>query len=327
MKKVLSGIQTSGRLTLGNYIGAIKNFVKLQETHDSYFMLADLHAVTVQQEPTALQSYIEEVALLYVASGLDPEKSTIFMQSSVPSHAEMGWLLTTMTYIGELERMTQFKDKSLGKDSVGAGLFTYPALQAADILLYNPDLVPIGEDQKQHVELTRDIGHRFNTRYGDLFTLPEPLIQKTGARIMSLDDPSKKMSKSNPNPASYILMLDPPDVIRKKVSRAVTDSGRDVKYDPATKPEISNLMTIYTHCSDMSFADIEAKYEGQGYGNFKKDLAEVIVATLSPIQQRCEELRRSGSIYDILRKGAKEAEAVARPVLLEAKKRMGFINL
>ncbi|MCL6457381.1 MAG: tryptophan--tRNA ligase [Gorillibacterium sp.] len=327
MKKVLSGIQTSGRLTLGNYIGAIKNFVELQETHESYYMLADLHAITVQQEPAALRSYIEEVALLYVASGLDPDRSTIFLQSSVPSHAEMGWLLTTIAYLGELERMTQFKDKSFGKESVGAGLFTYPALQAADILLYNPDLVPIGEDQKQHVELTRDIGHRFNTRYGELFTLPEPLIQKTGARIMSLDDASKKMSKSSPTPASYILMLDPPEVIRKKVSRAVTDSGREVKYDPATKPEISNLMTIYTHCSNLTFAEIEAKYEGQGYGNFKKDLAEVIVATLLPIQQRYEELRSSGSIYDILRKGAKEAEAVARPVLLEAKKRMGFINL
>jgi tryptophanyl-tRNA synthetase len=327
MKKVLSGIQTSGRMTLGNYIGAIKNFVALQETHKSYFMLADLHAITVQQEPAALRSYIEEVALLYVASGLDPDKSTIFLQSSVPSHAEMAWLLTTMTYLGELERMTQFKDKSSGKESVGAGLFTYPALQAADILLYQPELVPVGEDQKQHVELTRDIAQRFNSRYGELFTIPEPLIQKSGARIMSLDDASKKMSKSSPNPASFILMLDPPDVIRKKISRAVTDSGREVKYDPATKPEISNLMTICANCSDLDYAAIEAKYDGQGYGGFKKDLAEVVVALLEPIQQRCEQLRQSGAIYDILKKGAREAEETARPVLVEARKRMGFIQL
>jgi tryptophanyl-tRNA synthetase len=327
MKKVLSGIQTSGRLTLGNYIGAIKNFVKLQETHKCYFMLADLHAVTVPQEPETLREYIESVALFYVASGLDPERSTVFMQSSVPAHAELGWLLTTMTYMGELERMTQFKDKSAGKESVGAGLFTYPSLQAADILLYNPDLVPIGEDQKQHLELTRDIANRFNSRYGELFTLPEPFIQKSGARIMSLDDASKKMSKSNPNPGSFILMQDPPDVIRKKFSRAVTDSGREVKYDPAAKPEISNLMTIYTHCSDLDIAGIEAKYEGQGYGAFKKDLAERVVETLEPIQKRYKEIQESGQIYDILRRGAAEAEAEARPVLLEAKKRMGFVNL
>ncbi|MGW9126728.1 tryptophan--tRNA ligase [Paenibacillus chitinolyticus] len=327
MKRVLSGIQPSGQLTLGNYIGALRNFVKLQNEHQCYFMIVDLHAVTVPQEPAALKEQTESVAALYLACGIDPAKASVFLQSTVKEHAELGWLLTTLTYIGELERMTQFKDKSAGKESVGAGLFTYPSLMAADILLYNADLVPVGEDQKQHLELTRDLAARFNHRYGDTFTIPEPFIPEVGARIMSLDDASKKMSKSNPNPGSFIAMLDEPSVIRKKLSRAVTDSGREVKFDPKNKPEVSNLMGIYSQCADMTVAEVEARYEGQGYGAFKKDLAEVVVAALEPIQQRYREIRESGELYDVLRKGAAEASELAVETIKQVKERMGFVLL
>ncbi|GIP31133.1 tryptophan--tRNA ligase [Paenibacillus sp. J2TS4] len=325
MKRVLSGIQPSGQLTLGNYIGAMKNFVELQHSHQCYFMVVDHHAITVPQKPEALKEQTESVAALFIAAGIDPNKASVFLQSHVPAHTELGWLITTIAYMGELERMTQFKDKSAGKESVGAGLFVYPALMAADILLYNADLVPVGDDQKQHLELTRDVAHRFNQRYGETFRVPEPYIPQVGARIMSLDDASKKMSKSNPNPGSFIALLDPPDVIRKKISRAVTDSGREVKFDPENKPEVSNLMGIYSHCSDLSLQEIEAKYEGQGYGSFKKDLAEQVVATLEPIQQRYNEIRSSGAIYDILKKGAREASVIANATLNEAKQKMGFI--
>jgi len=325
MARVLSGIQPSGMLTLGNYIGALRNFVKLQHEHECFFMVVDLHAVTVPQEPDALREQTESVAALFIASGIDPAKATIFLQSHVPAHPELGWLMTTLAYMGELERMTQFKEKSAGKEAVGVGIFTYPALMAADILLYNADLVPVGDDQKQHLELTRDLAQRFNRRYGEFFTLPEPYIPEVGARIMSLDDASKKMSKSNPNPGSYIALLDPPDVIRKKISRAVTDSGREVKFDVQNKPEISNLMGIYAHCADMSIAEIEAKFAGQGYGAFKKELAEAVVATLEPIQERYREIRRTGEIHDILRQGAERAGAIADRTLREVKRRMGFL--
>lgn len=325
MKRVLSGIQPSGQLTLGNYIGAMQNFVKLQHEHECYFMVVDMHAITVPQDPQALREQSEAVATLYVAAGIDPAKANIFMQSHVPGHAELGWMLTTLTSMGELERMTQFKDKSAGKESVGAGLFVYPALMAADILIYNADLVPVGDDQKQHLELTRDLAGRFNSRYGDYFTIPEPYIPKVGARIMSLDDASKKMSKSNPNQGSFIALLDPPDVIRKKLSRATTDSGREVKYDPANKPEVSNLMSIYAHCADLTLEQIEAKYEGQGYGAFKKDLAEVVVSVLEPLQQRYHEIRQSGEIHNILRQGAERAAVVAAKTVRDAKERMGFL--
>jgi tryptophanyl-tRNA synthetase len=325
MKKVLSGIQPSGQLTIGNYIGAIINYVKLQDEHKCMFMVVDLHAISVPQEPEALRENSESVAALFIAAGLDPNKASIFMQSHVAAHAELGWLMTTLSYMGELERMTQFKDKSAGKESIGTGLFTYPALMAADILLYNADLVPVGDDQKQHLELTRDLAYRFNQRFGQTFQVPEPFIPKVGGRIMSLDDASKKMSKSNPNPASFIALLDPPDVIRKKMSRAVTDSGKEVKFDLANKPEISNLISIYTHCSSLSITEIEAKYEGQGYGAFKKDLAEQVVATLEPIQQKYHDIRASGEITAILRQGAEEAREIANPILREAKNKMGFL--
>ncbi|CAM4347176.1 tryptophan--tRNA ligase [Paenibacillus tarimensis] len=325
MQRVLSGIQPSGQLTLGNYIGAMKNFVRLQDTHQCFFMIVDLHAITVPQEPEALREQTEAVASLFIAAGIDPAKAAVFVQSHVRSHVELSWLLTTMTYMGELERMTQFKDKSAGKDSIGAGLFTYPALMAADILIYNADLVPVGDDQKQHLELTRDLAGRFNSRFGDYFTTPEPYIPKIGARIMSLDDASKKMSKSNPNPASYIALLDPPDVIRKKLSRAVTDSGREVKFNPAEKPEISNLMSIYSHCSGLSLEEIEARYEGQGYGGFKKDLAEQVVAVLEPLQARYHEIRQSGEIHRILADGAERASAIADKTVRDVKEKMGFL--
>ncbi|MCD1259845.1 tryptophan--tRNA ligase [Paenibacillus athensensis] len=325
MKRVLSGIQPSGQLTIGNYIGALRNFTKMQHDHRCYFMVVDLHAITVPQEPEALREQTESVAALYLAAGIDPDKASIFLQSHVSAHAELGWLMTTLTYMGELERMTQFKDKSAGKDSVGAGLFTYPSLMAADILLYNADLIPVGDDQKQHLELTRDLANRFNNRFGDTFTMPQPYMPEVGARIMSLDDASKKMSKSNPNAGSYIALLDEPDVIRKKLSRAVTDSGREVKFDPASKPEVSNLISIYSQFADLSVREIEAKYEGQGYGPFKKDLTEQVVAVLEPLQQRYREVRSSGVIYDVLRKGAEEAAEVADATLREVKQRMGFL--
>lgn len=325
MKKVLSGIQPSGQLTLGNYIGAMQNFVKLQHEHHCFFMVVDLHAITVPQEPAALREQSEAVAALFIAAGIDPSKASVFLQSHVPAHAELGWLMTTLVYMGELERMTQFKDKSAGKESVGAGLFTYPALMAADILLYNADLVPVGDDQKQHLEITRDLAHRFNQRYGEQFIIPEPYIPQVGARIMSLDDASKKMSKSNPNPGSYIALLDEPDVIRKKISRAVTDSGREIKFDSANKPEVSNLMSIYSHCANLSISEIEAKYDGQGYGPFKKDLAEAVVATLEPLQQRYKDIRGSGELKAILRQGAEQAAEIADRTVREVKEKMGFV--
>lgn len=324
-KKVLSGIQPSGSLTLGNYIGAIKNFVKLQKEHECFFMVVDLHAITVAQDPAALRENSESVAALYLAAGIDPAISHVYMQSHVPQHAELGWILTTLTAMGELERMTQFKDKSAGKESVGAGLFVYPSLMAADILVYNADLVPVGEDQKQHLELTRDLAGRFNHRFGEFFTIPEPYIPEVGARIMSLDDGTKKMSKSDPNPGSRIGLLDTPDVIRKKISRATTDSGREVVFDPANKPEISNLMSIYAECSGMSLQQIADQYEGQMYGGFKKNLGEVLVALLEPIQQRYEEIRSSGTLGDILAQGAESARSHAARTLEGVKERMGFL--
>lgn len=325
MKRVLSGIQPSGILTLGNYVGALKHFVELQHECECYFTVVDLHAITVPQEPAALREQTEAVAALFIAAGIDPAKATVFVQSHVPAHAELGWLMTTLSYMGELERMTQFKDKSAGKESVGTGLFVYPTLMVADILLYNADLVPVGDDQKQHLELTRDLAQRFNARFGELFTIPEPYIPEVGARIMSLDDASKKMSKSNPNPGSYISLLDPPDVIRKKISRAVTDSEREIRFDPVAKPEISNLMTIYANCSGLSLQDIERKYEGAGYGPFKKDLAESVVSVLEPLQQRYNDIRASGEIGRILAEGAEKAAAAAEPILRRAKDMMGFL--
>ncbi|TJY39821.1 tryptophan--tRNA ligase [Cohnella pontilimi] len=324
-QRVLSGIQPSGKLTIGNYIGAMINFEALQHEHDCFYMIVDLHAVTVPQEPAALREQSESVAALFVAAGLDPAKAAIFLQSHVPAHAELGWLITTLSYMGELERMTQFKDKSAGKDAVGAGLFVYPALMAADILLYKTNLVPVGDDQKQHLELTRDLAGRFNHRFGETLVIPEPFIPKVGARIMSLDDASKKMSKSSPNAGSYIAMLDSPDEIRKKISRAKTDLGREIVYDPKEKPEISNLMNIFAQVTGKSLQDIQKAYEGQGYGTFKKDLGEAVVAALEPIQQKYKDIRASGEVHAILRDGAERANTAAEQTLREVKQAMGFL--
>jgi len=324
-QRVLSGIQPSGKLTLGNYIGAMKSYVELQHEHECYYMIVDLHAITVPQEPEALREQSEMVAALFVAVGLDPSKAAIYLQSHVPAHAELGWIMTTLSYMGELERMTQFKDKSAGKEAVGAGLFVYPSLMAADILLYKSGLVPVGDDQKQHLELTRDLAGRFNHRFGETLVIPEPFIPKVGARIMSLDDATKKMSKSSSVPGSYIWLLDTPDDIRKKISRAKTDLGREIAYDPANKPEISNLMSIMSQCTGKSLPQIQSEYEGQGYGAFKKDVAEAVVATLEPIQRRYAEIRESGEIHRILKEGAEKASAVANETLREVKQAMGFL--
>jgi tryptophanyl-tRNA synthetase len=324
-KRVLSGIQPSGNLTLGNYIGALRQFVHMQHEADCLFFVPDLHAVTVPQDPVQLRHRSREVVAFYIASGIDPKKSILFIQSQVPAHAELGWIMETQAHFGELGRMTQFKDKSEGKESVSAALYTYPALMAADILLYQATHVPVGDDQKQHLEFTRDLADRFNHRFGKTFIVPEPMIQQIGARVMGLDDPTKKMSKSNPNEGSYILLLDAPDVIRKKVSRAVTDSEMSIRYDWDTKPAVSNLIEIYSLCSDESIATIEKKYEGQGYGAFKKDLAEVLVNKLTPIQERYRELIDSAELDLIIKDGSQKAEKIANTNLRLVKERMGFV--
>jgi tryptophanyl-tRNA synthetase len=325
MKRVFSGIQPSGTLTIGNYLGAMKHFVDLQDEADCLFCIVDLHAITIPQDPEALRQNSLNLAALYLAVGIDPKKSTLFVQSHVPAHAELGWMLQCIAYFGELSRMTQFKDKSAQRDVVTAGLFTYPALMAADILLYQTHLVPVGEDQKQHLELTRDVAERFNNKYGETFVIPQPMIPQVGGRIMSLEDPTKKMSKSDASAGAYISMLDEPDVIRKKISRAVTDSGREVKYDVENKAAISNLLTIYSLCSGKSIPEVEAMYEGKGYGPFKKDLAEVVVSVLEPIQQRYRELLASGAVVDILREGAERAQELSSATLRDVKQKLGFL--
>jgi len=324
MKKVFSGVQPSGTLTIANYLGAMRQFVALQHEAECYFCVVDLHALTVPQDPAALRRQTLDVAALYVAVGLDPKKVTLFVQSHVPAHSELAWLLQCQSYFGELRRMTQFKEKSQGQESVSTGLFTYPTLMAADILLYQTDEVPVGEDQKQHVELTRDIAQRFNHRYGETFRVPEPVIPEVGARIMSLDDPTKKMSKSSTVAGSYISLLDEPNTARKKIMRAVTDSGSEVRHDPETKPAVSNLMEMYSILSNLSLEAVRARYEGQGYGPFKKDLAELVVTALEPIQKRYSELRTSGELEAILADGAARARTAAAPTLRIVQERLGL---
>lgn len=327
MKRILSGIKPSGVLNIGGYSGALSQFVRNQEEFECFFFIPDLHAVTVYQDPKELHARTRELAALYIAAGIDPKRSTVFLQSQVAAHAELGWLMETQAHFGELSRMTQFKDKSSGQDVVSSALFTYPALMAADILLYQATHVPVGDDQKQHLELTRDLATRFNNRYGETFIVPEPVIQETGARIMGLDDPTKKMSKSNPNVSSYILMTDEPSVIRKKFSRAVTDSEMSVRYDWENKPAVSNLIEIYSVFADMPIPDVEKHFEGQGYGQFKKEIAEAVIAKLEPIQQRFHEIVNSSELDDILRDGAERAAAVANETLVKAKRNMGFLIL
>jgi tryptophanyl-tRNA synthetase len=326
LKRVFSGVQPSGELTLGNYLGAIRNFATFQHQAECFFSVVDLHALTVPQDPGNLRRRTHDVAKLFIACGIDPDVATIFIQSHVGAHAELTWLLLCLTYMGELQRMTQFKEKSQGKENVSAALFTYPVLMAADILLYDTHEVPVGEDQKQHLELTRDIAIRVNNRFGEVFVVPEPYIppKNTGGRIMSLTDPTKKMAKSA-DANSSIALLDPPDVIAKKIKSAVTDSGREVRYDEVEKPAISNLMVIYSLCSGDSLDDIAARYGTSGYGKFKKDLADVVIQTLTPIQARYEELSEPGVIESILAAGAAKAEPIAQRTLSRLQDKMGIV--
>ena len=326
-KVLLSGIQPSGELHLGNYLGAIKNWAELSDQFDCYWFLADLHTITVRQNPADLRRRTLTQIAAYIACGLDPAKNTIFVQSHVHQHAELGWVLDCYTMFGELSRMTQFKDKSAKHaDNINGGLFTYPCLMAADILLYQPDYVPVGEDQKQHVELTRNVAQRFNNLYGEVFKVPEPYIPKTGARVMSLNDPASKMSKSIPE--GCVFLLDEPDDIRRKFKRAVTDSDteRCVRYDPEHKPGVSNLMSIYAACTGKSFADIEAEFDGQGYGAFKPAVGDAVIETLRPIR---EETRRiladKAYLEDVYRAGAEKAARVAGRTLRKVYKKVGLV--
>lgn len=324
MEVIFSGIQPSGTLTLGNYLGALKQFVELQDDYECYFCIVDEHAITVPQDRLELRKNIRSLAALYLASGIDPKKATLFIQSEVPAHTQLGWIMQSISYIGELERMTQFKDKSQGKEAVSSALLTYPPLMAADILLYQTNIVPVGDDQKQHLELTRDLAQRFNNRYNEVFTIPEIRIPKVGARIMSLQDPTKKMSKSDTNEKGFISMLDEPKRIEKKIKSAVTDSDGVVKYDKENKPGISNLLTIYSSCTGESIESLEAKYEGKGYGEFKQDVANAVIQVLQPIQERYKELIDSDMLDDILDEGAEKAAYVANKTLRKAKKAMGL---
>ena len=324
MKTIFSGIQPSGTITIGNYIGALKQFVELQNEYNCYFCIVDEHAITVPQDPQVLRKNIRSLAALYIAVGLDPNKATLFIQSEVPAHAQAAWMMQCIAYIGELERMTQFKDKSSGKDAVSAALLTYPPLMVADILLYSAHLVPVGEDQKQHLELTRDLAERFNKKYAEIFTIPEVRIPKVGARIMSLQDPTKKMSKSDSNQKGFISMLDEPKQIEKKIKSAVTDSEGIVKYDVENKPGVSNLLSIYSIFSGKTINELEKLYEGKGYGVFKGDLAGTIIESLSPIQQRYHELMESEELDEILDRGAQQANAVANKMVKKMENVMGL---
>ena len=328
MARILSAIQPSGTLTIGNYLGALKNFVKLQDEHECFFFIVDQHAITVPQDRLELRQKIKELTALYLACGLDPQKATIFVQSEVPGHTQLAWMLTCNTSMGELERMTQFKDKSQKLASkgqgIGVGLFMYPVLMAADILLYDVDFVPVGDDQKQHLELTRDLAERFNNRFGETFKIPEPLIAKTGARIMSLQEPTKKMSKSDDNSRNFILMTDEPNIIRKKIKSAVTDSDGIIAFDRENKPGLSNLLEIYSTITGESIDSIVARYEGCGYGQFKSDLAEVVVAELEPIQNRMKELLKSPIIDEVLDRGAEQANKLAYKKVKKVEHKMGL---
>ncbi|MFL2099237.1 tryptophan--tRNA ligase [Desemzia sp. FAM 23991] len=328
-KTIFSGIQPSGTPTIGNYIGAMRQFIPLQEEFNCFYCIVDEHAITVPQDRLKLRQQTKSLAALYLAIGLNPEKATIFIQSEVSAHAEAAWIVQCNTTIGELERMTQFKDKSAknGKAGVSAGLLTYPPLMVADIILYQAELVPVGEDQKQHLELTRDFVQRFNNRYGnnnEILTFPEVHIPEAGGRIMSLQEPTKKMSKSDENQKGFISMLDEPKVIRKKIKSAVTDSSGIIEYDPENKPGVSNLLTIFSSFTDEPVASIVERYEGVGYGQFKEDLGEAVVAVLEPIQQRHNELLTSEELDTVLDKGAEAARFVANKTLRKMKNAVGL---
>lgn len=326
-KIILSGIQSTGKLTLGNYLGAINNWVQMQEEYDCYYMIANLHSLTVRNDPETLRNNTLKVLAMYVAAGLDPEKNTIFIQSQVKEHAELGWILDCYTYMGELSRMTQFKDKAAKHaDNINAGLFTYPALMAADILLYQANLVPVGQDQQQHLEITRDIAERFNKLYGKTFIIPEGYYGKASAKIMGLQDPTAKMSKSATNPNDVILLEDEPDVIIKKFKKAVTDSENKVRFDPENKPGVSNLMQIYSSITGLKMEEIEKEFENSGYGDFKTKVAETVVAKLEPIQKKYKELLENKEYLEkIYTEGANRARKLASKTLDEVKERIGIL--
>ncbi|MEI4769673.1 tryptophan--tRNA ligase [Psychrobacillus sp. FJAT-51614] len=324
MKKLFSGVQPTGTITLGNYIGAFRQFTALQDDYECVFCIVDQHAITVPQDPQELNKHIRSLAALYLAVGIDPEKSTLFIQSEVPAHTQAGWIMQCISYIGELERMTQFKDKSEGKDGVSAALLTYPPLMAADILLYQSDIVPVGEDQTQHVELTRDLAERFNKRYGEVLTIPEIQLPKSGARIKSLQDPLKKMSKSDPNLKATIRILDTPKEIEKKIKSSVTDSEGIVAFDPENKPGVSNLLSIESALTNVSIESLVQKYEGKGYGDFKASVAQVIIDHFAPIQARYEELLNSSELDDILDRGAAKANILAKETLSKMESALGL---
>jgi len=324
-KRIFSGIQPSGDLTLGSYMGAIKNWVALQDDYDCLYCIVDMHAITVRQVPADLRRRSLEQLAQYIACGLDPQKNIMFIQSHVPQHAELAWVLGCYTQFGELSRMTQFKDKSAKHaDNITAGLFTYPVLMAADILLYQADLVPVGEDQKQHVELCRDIASRFNFNYSDTFTLPEPFIPKMGARIMSLGEPSNKMSKSDPD--GCVFLMDKPEEIMKKFKRAVTDCETIVRFDPAAKPGISNLLTIYCSATGKTIAEAEAEFADQGYGIFKPAVGEAVVELLRPVREETEHLLKDKAYLEsIYKDGAQKAQYLANKTLRKVYKKVGFV--
>ncbi len=326
-KVLLSGIQPSGDLHLGNYLGAIKNWAELSDRFDCYWFMADLHTITVRQEPAQLRRRTLAQIAAYIACGLDPEKNTIFIQSHVPAHAELGWVLDCYTMFGELSRMTQFKDKSAKHaDNINAGLFTYPCLMAADILLYQPDFVPVGDDQKQHVEICRDIAQRFNGVYGDVFKVPEPYIPKVGARVMSLNQPDTKMSKSIPE--GCVFLLERPEDIRRKFKRAVTDSEteRCIRYDPENKPGVSNLIGIYAAVTGKTFDQVQAEFDGQGYGKFKPAVGDAVIEALRPIREEAERILADKAFLEsVYKRGAERASCVAEKTLRKVYKKVGFV--
>lgn len=326
-KIILSGIQATGNLTLGNYLGAIHNWIKMQDEYDCYYMIADLHSLTVRNDPEVLRKRAMQVLAIYLASGLDPDKNTIFLQSHVDAHTKLSWILNCYTYMGELNRMTQFKDKSAKHaDNINSGLFTYPVLMAADILVYNADLVPVGEDQRQHLEITRDIAERFNSVYGETFVIPEAFIGEQGARIMGLQEPTAKMSKSSTNLNDVIFLNDTPDEIRKKLKKAVTDSENCVRYDKENKSGVSNLMTIYGLIEEKSMEEIEKEFAGKGYGDFKTAVAEAIIKKLEPLQKRYNELLENpDKLKAIYEKGAKKARARADGIVKDVYRKVGLI--
>jgi tryptophanyl-tRNA synthetase len=328
--RVLSGIQpTADSFHFGNYLGALRQWVALQDDHEPFFFIADLHAITVEQDPKQLHERTLRAAAQLIAMGIDPERSSIFIQSQVPAHAQLAWVLQCLTGFGEARRMTQFKDKSAksGEGAASVGLFTYPVLQAADILLYRPQYVPVGEDQRQHLELTRDLAQRFNHRYKKTFRLPEPYILKATAKITDLQEPTAKMSKSASSPAGIVEMLDDPKVSAKKIRSAVTDSGAEVRHDPEGKPGISNLLTIYSALTGRTVEDLEKEYDGRGYGDFKKDLADVVVEFVTPFRDRTLELLQDRAELDaVLRRGTATASEVAERTLSDVYDRVGFVR-